>query len=223
MNVPGIGTLTGIGSGGRLGVVVGARALGPAEDGEQLYELRIKTVDGRGARPPDAHRAADPRTAAKDAAEQKNASSDGRGKGRQMLALPPPEGGRASGVGSLPNDLNTSEQAELARLQQRDAQVRQEEKAHAAAAGDLAGPINYIYQVGPDGRQYAVGGTVQISGQTVTGDPAEAARLGNRVANAAMAAHNPSAQDLSAARAGYQFAGLGDDLRFRGTQIDISA
>jgi len=72
-----------------------------------------------------------------------------------------------------------------------------------SVAGDLAGPINYVYQRGPDGRQYAVGGSVGIQASVLSGDPAEAARKAGRLAAAANAATNPSAQDYAAARQAY--------------------
>ena len=219
LNVPGIGSLAEIGTGGRLGIIVGARPMGPPVDGEQTYELRIKTLDGRGGTPQTAHIPTNPPAAARKAVQDANTPADPE-TGRP--ALPAPRGGRASGVGSLQGKLSAPEQVEVSRLQQRDSQVRQEEKAHAAAAGDLAGPITYVYQIGPDGRPYAVGGSVQVSAQSVSGDADELARLGNRVATAALAAHNPSAADIAAAQAGYQF-GADDDSLFRGTQIDISA
>ena len=70
-------------------------------------------------------------------------------------------------------------------------------------AGDLAGPISYTYQTGPDGRQYAVGGSVGIKSTVTSGDPAEAKRQAGRIAAAANAATNPSAQDYAAARNAY--------------------
>ena len=93
----------------------------------------------------------------------------------------------------------------MEQLRQRDAQVRQEETAHAGVAGSMAGPISYVYQRGLDGRQYAVGGSVPISVRAVTGDPAEARRLGGKLAAAALAATNPSAADLAAASRAYRF------------------
>ena len=96
----------------------------------------------------------------------------------------------------LPTDLTTAEKADVTRLQQRDQQVRQEEKAHAAVAGDLAGPISYVFQRGPDGRQYAVGGSVGIQASVSSGDPAEAARKAGRMAAAANAATQPFSAGL---------------------------
>ena len=91
--------------------------------------------------------------------------------------------------------------------------MRQEEAAHAAVAGDLAGPIEYVYQRGPDGRQYAVGGSVGIQAIVSSGDPAELRRIGARLAAAATAPTNPSAQDHATARLGLRlYAQAGDDL-----------
>ena len=61
-----------------------------------------------------------------------------------------------------PGDLDDKQKAEVMRLQQRDAEVRAHEAAHAAAAGMLGGGASYDYVTGPDGRQYAVGGEVPV-------------------------------------------------------------
>lgn len=110
-------------------------------------------------------------------------------------------------IARMPDQLSPQDRATVERLRQRDAQVRQEETAHAGVAGSLAGPISYVYQRGPDGRQYAVGGSVPIAARATTGDPAEARQLGGRLAAAALAATNPSSADLAAANQAYRFAG----------------
>ena len=52
---------------------------------------------------------------------------------------------------------------QVERLTERDGEVRAHEMAHLAAAGSLAqGGMKLTYQTGPDGRQYAVGGSVKI-------------------------------------------------------------
>ena len=122
---------------------------------------------------------------------------------------------------SDPLELTPEEQAAVERLRIRDQQVRQEEQAHAANAGDLAGPINYTTVTGPDGRSYAVGGSVGIRAQVASGDPAEAERIGVRLAAAAHAAVNPSAQDLSVARQGYGFAEAMTSEQQPGAWLDI--
>lgn len=192
MQAPALGSVAVSGPGGRLGVIIGATAVGPAQDGKQTYNIRMRTIDGRSdpaARP-------DPAAPARYEPTPEAVSS----------AAKPSATNFQPRVARDPADLTPEEKAVVDQLRIRDQQVRQEEEAHAAAAGDLAGPISYTYATGPDGRQYAVGGSVAVSAQTVTGDPEEAARKGARLAHAANAAHNPSAADLRAARAGYAFA-----------------
>ena len=94
------------------------------------------------------------------------------------------------------------EAAALNRLRARDAQVRAEENAHSAAAGDLAGPTQLEMQRGPDGRLYAVGGSVGIQARVLSGSPEELRRLGQRLTGAAAAAINPSGADQAVARSG---------------------
>ena len=100
-------------------------------------------------------------------------------------------------------ELSAEERAIVDALRMRDAQVRQEEEAHAAAAGDLAGAIQYHYVTGPDGRRYVAGGEVPIRAGDAGGDPSKARSDAARLATAANAATNPSAADLAAARRGY--------------------
>lgn len=94
--------------------------------------------------------------------------------------------------------LDAQQEKEVADLKQRDLHVRQHEAAHQAAGGDLAGSASFTYQVGPDGRSYAVGGEVPIaarSGRT----PDETIAIARRVRAAALAPADPSAADLAAA------------------------
>lgn len=174
-----IGQVTAVG-GGRQGVVVDARAVGAVEDGRQTFRLAV-----RSERPDPA--AVDDRLELSPAARS---------------AVPEATRDGPTAAARLPAELSAEERAAVDRLRARDAQVRQEEEAHAAVAGDLAGPIAYSYQRGPDGRQYAVGGSVQVGGSgavTPEGRAADAARL----AAAANAATNPSAADLAVARDSY--------------------
>ena len=61
------------------------------------------------------------------------------------------------------SDLTTEEQQIVNELRTRDQEVRAHEQAHQAAAGGLAsGPPSFTYEIGPDGKRYAVGGEVQI-------------------------------------------------------------
>lgn len=185
--MPAIGSVTALPGQGKVGVLVSARPIGEPENGRQLVALRIRE-DERAENPRGGRTPADaPAKVAPDSAPR----AEGAERASTSLAA------------RLPTELSAAEKAALTQLQQRDQQVRQEEKAHAAVAGDLAGPINYTYQRGPDGRQYAVGGSVGIQASVLSGDPAEAARKAGRLAAAANAATNPSAQDYAAARQAY--------------------
>ena len=188
---------------GRAGVVVDARPLGEARDGQQLVALRIKAEArgnaGSGEASAPASRPGSAATPITNLAVGGAASKDAPSFTSATSAPSGPTSAKRL------DQLSAAEKADVAKLQQRDQQVRQEEKAHAAVAGDLAGPINYVYQRGPDGRQYAVGGSVSVQATTRSGDPEEAKRLGARMAVAANAATNPSAQDYATARKAYAF------------------
>lgn len=196
--LPAIGSMRSLAGQGAFGVVVSAQPIGAVENDRQLVALKIREKhDGQEGAKPD--RSAPARSAdhlLDPSGRAKASQADGR-----SVASP--------AAARLPTDLTTAEKADVNRLQQRDQQVRQEEKAHAAVAGDLAGPISYTYQRGPDGRQYAVGGSVGIQASALSGDPEEAARKAGRLAAAANAATNPSLQDYAAARHAYE---LGSQL-----------
>ncbi|MDP8209077.1 MAG: putative metalloprotease CJM1_0395 family protein [Candidatus Electryonea clarkiae] len=98
-------------------------------------------------------------------------------------------------------DLSDEEDKKVRELQKRDQEVRQHEQAHLAAAGHLAnGGTQLEYVNGPDGRQYASGGHVNISiggGNT----PEERLQNAQQAERAALAPTNPSAQDRKVASA----------------------
>ncbi len=94
--------------------------------------------------------------------------------------------------------LNAQEQALVQELQMRDQEVRAHELAHKAVGGGLASAATFTYQQGPDGKQYAIGGEVQI--QVAPGaTPEDTLRRANQVRAAATAPANPSPADLRAA------------------------
>ncbi len=99
--------------------------------------------------------------------------------------------------------LDPAEEDQKKQLQARDSEVRAHEMAHLAAAGGLAtGGMHLTYQTGPDGRQYAVGGSVQID-TSKANTPEETIQKAQRIRAAALAPSDPSPQDLQvAARAG---------------------
>jgi len=100
---------------------------------------------------------------------------------------------------SRADQLTEEERAEVEKLRARDREVRAHEEAHRAAAGPLfRGGPTYSFQTGPDGRKYAVGGSVQIDtspGRT----PEESVRKARRIRQAALAPAEPSSTDRAVA------------------------
>jgi hypothetical protein len=95
--------------------------------------------------------------------------------------------------------LSEDEQKKVEELKARDAEVRQHEEAHRSTAGPLASAPQYEYESGPDGKQYAVGGHVNINtskGKT----PEETIQRAQTVRRAALAPASPSGQDRKVAQ-----------------------
>jgi len=102
--------------------------------------------------------------------------------------------------------LSEAEQKQVEELKQRDREVRQHEQAHKAAAGQYAtsGPT-YSYQTGPDGKRYAVGGSVGIDLSPEDTPEATIQKMAV-VRRAAMAPAEPSSQDRAVAAQASQIA-----------------
>lgn len=95
--------------------------------------------------------------------------------------------------------------AQIEALKARDREVRAHEQAHASVGGAYAGGPNYVYQKGPDGQRYAVGGEVSIDVAPVANDPEATIDKMRVVIAAALAPADPSPQDRQiAATAGSQ-------------------
>ncbi len=88
-----------------------------------------------------------------------------------------------------------AEQQEIQELKSRDQEVKNHEQAHAAVGGRYAGAPSYSYELGPDGKQYAVAGEVQIDISPVAGDPQATIQKMQQVRSAALAPAEPSAAD----------------------------
>lgn len=115
-------------------------------------------------------------------------------------------GGRASSMVKTARQLSNEERAEVQRMAQRDREVRAHEAAHKAVAGQYArGGAEYEYKRGPDGRQYAVGGEVNID-VSKPADASEALKKALIVQRAALAPAQPSAQDRAVAAEAAQMA-----------------
>lgn len=123
-------------------------------------------------------------------------------------------GGEGASVGSQRSkqsetksgELSQEDAAQVAKLKQRDREVRQHEMAHLAASGGLAtSGASYTYQKGPDGVNYAIGGEVSINtspGRT----PEETIQRARIISAAALAPADPSGQDRAVAAQAAQLA-----------------
>jgi hypothetical protein len=119
-------------------------------------------------------------------------------KGRLFL-----QGSGASDGASSPEkdgEVSAGDRAMLEKLKARDALVRGHENAHILSAGGQAGQAQYTYQTGPDGKAYAIGGSVNISIVSSPTSPEQAAGQAQVAARAAMAAGEMSPQDMQVAR-----------------------
>ncbi len=97
------------------------------------------------------------------------------------------------------NDLSDEDEQKIDELKARDREVRTHEQAHIAAGGGLVqGGATYTYATGPDGKQYASGGEVNID-MSPEEDPEKTITKMQQVIAAAMAPADPSSQDYSVA------------------------
>ena len=95
--------------------------------------------------------------------------------------------------------MDSAQLKQLSELKARDREVRAHEAAHQAVGGQYAGAISYVYERGPDGAQYAVGGEVSIDTAPVEGDPQATIEKMRTVRAAALAPAEPSPQDRAVA------------------------
>lgn len=113
-----------------------------------------------------------------------------------------PQENTATSTRKVEFQLSQQELAQVRELRTRDREVRAHEQAHASVAGALArGGPSYEYQRGPDGRQYAVGGSVNIDTSAVSGDPQATVAKAQQIKRAALAPAQPSSQDRAVAAA----------------------
>ena len=92
----------------------------------------------------------------------------------------------------------------IQQLQNRDKEVRTHELAHATIGGAATGSPSYTFEVGPDGKKYAVGGEVAVDLSTIAGDPQATITKMQKVYAAALAPANPSTQDSRVAASAAQ-------------------
>jgi len=141
--------------------------------------------------------------------DRQNGSSDERSNAEKFLdneteAETDTENDQA--VEKSPNGSSASNISEefiekkiLNELKQRDQEVRSHELAHASAGGVTTGAPSYTFEVGPDGKKYAVAGEVSVDLSSVKGNPRATITKMQKVHAAALAPANPSAQDTRVA------------------------
>ncbi|MEM7679635.1 MAG: putative metalloprotease CJM1_0395 family protein [Pseudomonadota bacterium] len=95
-------------------------------------------------------------------------------------------------------ELTPEEERIVEELKRVDREVRAHEQAHKTVGGPIAGAITYQFTTGPDGKQYAVSGEVDID-ISPESDPEDTIRKMDIVIRAALAPAQPSAQDRSVA------------------------
>nr|WP_146874393.1 putative metalloprotease CJM1_0395 family protein [Halovibrio variabilis] len=107
---------------------------------------------------------------------------------------------RADGTPMVPEEIQYLDQ-----LKQTDRDVRQHEMAHQVAGGAYTGGASYEYEVGPDGKRYAVAGEVSIDYGPVPNDPQATIEKMQTVIAAAMAPADPSPKDYQVAAQARQY------------------
>ena len=99
-----------------------------------------------------------------------------------------------------PNQLSPDEKEKVAKLKERDQEVRRHEQAHMSAGGGLTnGGPKYEFETGPDGRQYAVEGSIDIDTTKAQGDPDATIEKAKKIQASALAPADPSGADRSVA------------------------
>lgn len=85
----------------------------------------------------------------------------------------------------------------LEKFKQADANIRSHEQIHATI-GQTTAPISYNYQQGPDGKMYAVGGSVRMD-VSIPDDPKAAAFKLDQIKKAALGPSDLSGADTTIA------------------------
>jgi hypothetical protein len=97
-----------------------------------------------------------------------------------------------------------AEEKVINQLTIRDKEVRAHEMAHANIGGTTTGAPSYTFEVGPDGKKYAVSGEVDVDLSIVPGDPQATIVKMQKVYAAALAPVSPSIQDTRVAASATQ-------------------
>ena len=96
-------------------------------------------------------------------------------------------------------ELTPEEEKQVQELKQTDREVRAHEAAHKTVGGPYAGAVSFETTTGPDGREYAIAGEVQIDASPIPNNPEATIRKMDVVIRAALAPAEPSSQDKAVA------------------------
>ncbi|WP_286270921.1 putative metalloprotease CJM1_0395 family protein [Thalassotalea hakodatensis] len=121
------------------------------------------------------------------------------------------------------SETDVADQQLIRELQNRDKEVRSHEQAHATAGGAYTGAPSYSFEVGPDGKKYAVEGEVSVDLSPIKGDPQATIAKLQKVYNAALAPANPSIQDSRVANKAAQLIAQAQSELYEITQSAINA
>ena len=173
------------------------RGRSPAQNNETVdfesirkqAESEAKTINGEGDRQNDS---SDEQSSAEDFLEKKATAEAEAEKDKALEKTP---------GGSLDPDSQKAfaEQKIINELKLRDQEVRAHELAHASVGGPSTGTPSYTFEVGPDGKKYAVAGEVSVDLSTVDGNPQATIAKMQKVHAAALAPADPSIQDARVA------------------------
>lgn len=143
------------------------------------------------------NRAPSPADEMQNTVDEPPASEDKTNKADSEITAGPT---RADGTPLAPEEIQLLEQ-----LKQTDRDVRQHEMAHQITGGPYTGGATYEYEIGPDGKRYAVAGEVPIDYGPVPGDPQATIEKMQTVIAAALAPADPSPKDLQVAAQARQY------------------
>ncbi|MGB0938560.1 MAG: putative metalloprotease CJM1_0395 family protein [Colwellia sp.] len=94
---------------------------------------------------------------------------------------------------------NELEQQVIKELEQKDAEIKEHERAHQLLGGGNTDLPHYNYTTGPDGKRYVTGGAVPVDLSIKEGDPSATISKMVRVKSTALEPNQPSMHDLRVA------------------------
>ena len=118
---------------------------------------------------------------------------------KQLIRTQASEDNNPISKSAFDDELTEEEKKIVQELKKIDAKVRAHEAAHKSAGGPVAGAVSFQTVTGPDGREYAIAGEVQIDASPVPNNPEATIRKMELVIRAALAPADPSPQDRAVA------------------------